>query len=713
VPDNTTVTIGADTSKFRGELKLLQAELANLDRQIKGAVKAGDTARAKELSTTFGVMKDKAVALDRSLKDLGRSGSLAFNEVAQSANRATESIEITGRSAGKLFKQLRSLTRGGSLLGSLAGGGVGGAAGFIAGLGLSQVLEQFDELAKSMREIRDLARQSAAPPLMVQGFQELASEAGKSEETAKKFLSGVSSTIQQVATTTEDATAQASQSFATFGDKTVQVFHGATQAVRDFSKPLAILQVDQAKLKKLPYADQVKVLGDALLRTAANAKQLKLSEIQLNEVSKSVFGVPLEDAKDLIKATANRAAKEKELAESQRGATAERLAQLQKLEAAQGRADTATKETLAIVGNAVLDARVKLNEFISDINKMTQAFAKGQVDIQQAPSSADQIQTDFKDLAPFFDTLTQNIKDTWGRFWKEMDIQQVAPNASDQVQTEFKDLPPFFDGLTKTLGGIWKGFWGLFISEAKAATLDVKSGLGQIQTDAKKTETMVLDTLRVTAGAAGVTVGRGPGTGDTGGYGPESLGGAGYGPGSRPTQSILPGVSDYQKPLAKRLDFAMSAGSDAAKSAADSSADAAAASKAAAEASAMAVGAWVNPSYAEGGMVHGPGTPTSDSVTARLSAGEFVMRAAAVQRWGPQFMQALNGMGDRMPSRGIPSFASGGMVTAGGGSGAVVNLVFPGGTFGLRGDNATVGALTREARRAGMLAAGRPAGVLQ
>src|SRR6185369_3582551 len=147
-------------------------------------------------------------------------------------------------------------------------------------------------------------------------------------------LSGVSSTIQKVATTTQDATKQASQSFATFGDQTVQVMRGAQQAVRDFSEPLDILQVDQAKLKKLPYADQVKVLGDALLRAAANAKQLQLSEIQLNEISKSVFGVPLEDAKNLIKANADRAARERELSDSQRGATAQRLADLKKLDVA-------------------------------------------------------------------------------------------------------------------------------------------------------------------------------------------------------------------------------------------------------------------------------------------------------------------------------------------------------------------------------------------
>jgi len=104
-------------------------------------------------------------------------------------------------------------------------------------------------------------------------------------------------------------------------------------------------------------------------------------------------------------------------------------------------------------------------------------------------------------------------------------------------------------------------------------------------------------------------------------------------------------------------------------------------------------------------MVHGPGTPTSDSVTARLSAGEFVMRAAAVQRWGPSFMAALNGMAGRMPTRGIPSFAGGGMVTAGAG-GTPVHLHLGGHSFALSGSGDVVSALVTEAHRQRMRSAG-------
>lgn len=40
------------------------------------------------------------------------------------------------------------------------------------------------------------------------------------------------------------------------------------------------------------------------------------------------------------------------------------------------------------------------------------------------------------------------------------------------------------------------------------------------------------------------------------------------------------------------------------------------------------------PAFAQGGLVRGPGGPTDDRVVARLSAGEFVVRAAAVKRPG-------------------------------------------------------------------------------
>lgn len=59
--------------------------------------------------------------------------------------------------------------------------------------------------------------------------------------------------------------------------------------------------------------------------------------------------------------------------------------------------------------------------------------------------------------------------------------------------------------------------------------------------------------------------------------------------------------------------------------------------------------------FADGGHVTGPGTGTSDSILARLSNGEFVMKADAVQRIGVPTLDRLN-RGDH------PRFATGGLV---------------------------------------------------
>jgi len=92
--------------------------------------------------------------------------------------------------------------------------------------------------------------------------------------------------------------------------------------------------------------------------------------------------------------------------------------------------------------------------------------------------------------------------------------------------------------------------------------------------------------------------------------------------------------------------------------------------------------------YAGGGLVRGPGTPTSDSVPIRASRDEYVTNAKAVAHYGVDFFHALNNMT-------IPGFAAGGLVGVptrmGGSTGPVqasrtLNLTIDGRTFsGFRG----------------------------
>ncbi len=73
---------------------------------------------------------------------------------------------------------------------------------------------------------------------------------------------------------------------------------------------------------------------------------------------------------------------------------------------------------------------------------------------------------------------------------------------------------------------------------------------------------------------------------------------------------------------------------------------------------------------AAGGYIRGPGSGTSDSIPARLSNGEYVIRAAAVERIGVDALHAINGLRSpigRPRPGGVQRFADGGLVTGGAG----------------------------------------------
>lgn len=60
------------------------------------------------------------------------------------------------------------------------------------------------------------------------------------------------------------------------------------------------------------------------------------------------------------------------------------------------------------------------------------------------------------------------------------------------------------------------------------------------------------------------------------------------------------------------------------------------------------------PGGARGGLIWGPGTGTSDSIFARLSRGEYVIRSKAVEHFGANFFAALNALK-------LPKFSLGGL----------------------------------------------------
>ncbi|MBU2640498.1 MAG: tape measure protein [Gammaproteobacteria bacterium] len=139
------------------------------------------------------------------------------------------------------------------------------------------------------------------------------------------------------------------------------------------------------------------------------------------------------------------------------------------------------------------------------------------------------------------------------------------------------------------------------------------------------------------------------------------------------------------------------------------------------------------PAKADGGLLRGPGTGTSDSILARVSNGEYVVRARAVRQLGLANMHAINQ--GRLPDlraaamrlmdgrqlairsaidRRIPRFADGGLIAGsvgslprpsadGGGATSILNLTLPGvGTFETRADAAVADSLERALRTAAL-----------
>ena len=109
-------------------------------------------------------------------------------------------------------------------------------------------------------------------------------------------------------------------------------------------------------------------------------------------------------------------------------------------------------------------------------------------------------------------------------------------------------------------------------------------------------------------------------------------------------------------------------------------------------------GAGDTPAFATGGRVSGPGTGTSDSILARLSNGEYVVKAAAVRKYGTHLLDSLNGMR-------LPKYADGGLVGAvagAAGGGSTLNLSLDGQSYRLSAQADTIEALANAVRRANL-----------
>lgn len=202
--------------------------------------------------------------------------------------------------------------------------------------------------------------------------------------------------------------------------------------------------------------------------------------------------------------------------------------------------------------------------------------------------------------------------------------------ASAMAQVASRNLAGMaMEGLDSAADGI-KGLLGIGASAASSVTGSAVSAATDTATDAAGATTYA--TAITTASTAGATA---IGTSITAGGTALSTGF---------TTAFTTGITA----LSTALSTAFTTGAATLASAISSASAASSASS--------GIGAAASVAAADGGHITGPGSPTSDSIAARLSDGEFVVKAAAVNHYGVDFLHALN-------QGRLGAFADGGLVS--------------------------------------------------
>lgn len=574
--DNLTISIGADTSKMRADLALLQAELKAVGKDLAAAAKAGDVASVNQLAASYESVRKQSLALSGALK-------VQTTETVHASNALKEFIH-SGRGLSRIFGEFSTLSRGveslSGMVGSLTGGFTAGLFGVAVTRGFAELLTALDEVDKKLLEIRDTARQTNLTPLAVQASQEIAKQAGESADVATKAITRVNALVEAARTkmpiggivptarggaddptvlrgqgpaaiaATGNAAEQAGKQIATFATAFqggVQVWRAGQKVILDLSDPIGMLNLHLEKYRGDAAGAQKSTID---VYKAFQQWAKVLDPTQLNALSKALFDTPAKTMQEIIPALMSKLQKEiGELEQSSAGATNERLESIKQLRIAQNETDTQFKKMMGTIDDMIRPARIAWNEFLKSI-------------FTDVPKTAEEV------------AAAQGIEP-----WRAV----VEP-----MKQAFAE------------GFQW-------VQDAFAATLD-----------------------RIKAAASAVK-----GT----------------------LSSSFPG--DPSIPAMP---------------------------------------------MAGGGMIRGPGTGTSDSILARLSNGEFVMRASAVRAWGADFMRSINSFSAGGLVRPVPRFAEGGMVAAGGGT--PVHLHLGGHSFALSGNNGVVSALVVEAQRQQMRSAG-------
>jgi hypothetical protein len=466
VPDNLTIQFGADTSKLDAAVENIKLQIRSLSREAKKAFDRGDTAAVNDYTNQIGRLRSNMRGLNQTIAETGAVTA------------------ATSRQIGLSARSFRSLDQAvGGLARSLAGARAGLVA-LAAVKGINAIGDAIKSAVDQLEKIKDLSSEIGRKPIATQATQELGKEAGLSDADVTKFQQARSDAITKLMTATgpqdvfsrvremrgrgpgeagaAEEAAGHMQNVQAFTERTVQTFRGGVPVIRDFSDALKEIGINVDAFMRLKPEERLRVFDQALISYNKNAARAGRSIEQLNFVSQALTNLPMDKALKITTAELDGLArKTKELENSQRGATDANIQKAEeqrqadvKLEQAKQEAAAATLLSLGETNKAATEAQAAALQAAAD-------YAKGLRGVQLAgdeiskTNAADQIMTDWSQLPQFFDSLTQQISNSFAALWST--IQAGAQSVANTLSNATPGLIPPIMGPQFAAGGIVNG----------------------------------------------------------------------------------------------------------------------------------------------------------------------------------------------------------------------------------------------------------------
>lgn len=716
--DNLTITLGADSSKLRADLAVVQAQMrqfgSELRRAAQESLKTGDQSALRGLATQFEDARGKAAALTAALKDhtaahggfraaLMASGQ-AFNDIRARAGEFGAALNTTANNVFPHFQTILAIGLGAAIVEFTnkvkeANSQIRETENLSKALGFTT--DQFEaaglvaaKFAVSNEEMaRGLARSHRAlGELRVEGIK----LSGELPIKGVVTLRGNVKNLGDAAIVARGGMHQLSEGIT----GVVQVARGGEKQLGDISKLFLDIannpQLDDMQ-KEIAVARRIDKLGDSMLKADVAAKQYGRSWVTLLP---AILGM----ADGLEKA-------QKEIEASGLGLQDYEKEQARTFNAARAEFEFYYERVQQIIFGALGTA------FVPFYTEVTQLFKDNADAIRQwAASAGASISAVAKDLVGLFKgeaPKTEWVKDLATAF---QGLKEIASGLMFALRGIIGVLDLIAAGINAAFGTHLSGAAiaaALVIGHMTGLFGLLNAGIALVDTTLARLITGPLARLAplfgriavATAGAAGwpflivaglVAVGVAiyenwdtikewvnwisTNVGEAWQSAVKSIEDAWSG--------MVKWVSDGIDSVIGFIDGLI----DKAKAAASALASLFKGSNAAASGGGA-------PGFAGGGYIRGPGTSTSDSIPMWGSDGEYMVKAAAVSRVGVPTL-------DRINAGQMPHFAEGGLVGAGGG-GTAVHLHIGDRSFALTASQGTADSLVHEARTRHILSTGR------